>query len=1139
MKRIVIPSIFLLFQIGLLPAAPLLINYSGMVSVDAQPFTGTGLFKFAILKAETNTTLWSNDGTSVNGSQPSASVDIPVNAGLYSILLGNSAIDGMTGLDPNLFSQHNNTRLRIWFSDGQGFELLSPDHRFSSVPYALNTNIPPESIGSELLTTDLRADLNRTIGKGSLADQVLKYLMPEIVSQPSSQVVMAGESIRLRPEIQGKYLNYQWKKNGQPIDGANSLNFEIKNFNSTLHDGNYSLTASNEFGSVETLSINLSPFTSYNKTFGGSENEDLADLLEITDNGFLLIGTSDSNGTGDQSEAKSRIGKDFWIVRTNASGEKLWDKRLGGDGNDICKSGIVLEDGYLLAGYTTSKGTGDHSDSNVPGGINFWLLRIDLQGNKIWDKTFGGDGHDRCTTLLASEDGGFLLAGYSDSNQSGSKDSQGYGEYDYWVVKVDSSGNKLWDKTFGGTARDVCQKAITVPAGGYLLWGESNSTESGNKSSGNNGFKDGWAVRIDRMGNLLWEKNYGGLQSDLGKDLLADPMGGYVLIGESNSSGYEQADFWVIRTDAQGSTLWSKNYGGTAMDHGQGVQVDKDGNYILSGISWSDQTGMKTVSNRGLSDLWVVKIDSSGGVIWDQAYGGIGEEISGSSKILANGQLIHFGSTTSGKSADKTESSRGMLDYWMIISDHLGMITHDLSTVHEHGGISFSHALTQEQIEILETVPYHWSEELIPNGNMLGSVSGFHDIYNYAQTPFIISTNQQTGSPELLLKNTSSKAGSYHRINHKSSNPLEQNDLIFSQTIYLNNLNPKGTVVGVGVWQGKNQSVKNGILPTTEGYEDSNETYRQEFNFFKRTKVHTNWTRNRFTLSLRGEEVPNGLRIAYWSARKIYSGDSDGDGYSDTDEIFFENTDPHSTPQGQAWNIDLNTTVSLDMLWVEPGTFTMGQTGVAEPVHNVTLTNGFYLGKHEITQAQYEAIMTGNSEDRNATPSEFGGNPNRPVENVSWHDAMAFCQILTQKEKDAGRLPTDWNYTLPTEAQWEYACRAGTTTAYSWGDDINSSHANYNNMISETSNVGSYPANPWGFFDMHGNIWEWNSDNERVYSSNNMVDPFGSLTSTYSSERGGDFSRNASYVKSAFRNNNRKTNSGVTVGFRVALVRVP
>ena len=1134
---------FILFFIPLLlsfsaHAAPPILSYGGQVSVDGQPFTGNGEFKFAILNAENNASLWSNDGTSANGSQPSASVGIPVNGGVYSILLGNAAIQGMTGLDPNLFTQNNDTRLRIWFSDGKGFEQLGPDGTFSSVPYALHTNIPNGSIGIEHLSTGVRADLNRTIGKSNLTDQILKYLKPEIVSQPNSQVVMTGDSIRLRPEIQGKYLNYQWLKNGQPINGATNLNFEINDFNGTADNGNYSLIASNEFGSVETLSINLSSFVSLDKTFGGSENEDLVDVLEMKGNGFLLIGTSDSNGTGDQSVATSRIGKDFWIVRTNASGEKLWDKRFGGEGNDICKSGIVLEDGFLLAGYTTSKGTGDHSDSNVPAGINFWLLRIDLQGNKVWDKTFGGDGHDRCTTLLASEDGGFLLSGYSDSNQTGSKDSQGYGDYDYWVVKVDSFGNKVWDKTFGGTARDVCQKAITLPSGGYLLWGESNSTGSGNKPSGNNGLKDGWAVRIDRTGNLLWEKTYGGSISDSGKDLLADPLGGYLLVGESNSSGYGQADFWVIRTDTQGNTLWSKNYGGTAVDHCQGVLVDSDGNYILSGISWSDQTGIKTVSNRGLSDFWVIKIDPSGGIIWDRTYGGIGEEISCHSQILANGQLIHFGSTTSGKSADKTQSSQGMLDYWMILSDHLGLITHDLSTTHEHGGISFSHALTQQQIEMLETVPYQWSDELISNGNMLGTASGFHDIYGWAQTPFTISANQETGSNELLLINKETKSTSFHRIYYSPSNRLAVNDLLFSQVTYLNNINPKNTVVGVGTWGGLRVPVFSGVINTTEGFEDHNDSYKSEFNLFKRETLNTSRP-NKLAMDIRGNEVPNGLRIAYWSTRKIYSGDSDGDGYSDTDEIFFEHTDPHSTSQGQAWNIDLNTTVSLDMLWVEPGTFTMGQTGVAGPEHNVTLTKGFYLGKHEITQAQYEAVMTENTEERNATPSEFGGNPNRPVEKVSWHDAIAFCQILTQNEKDAGRLPADWNYTLPTEAQWEYACRAGTTTAYSWGDDINSSHANCNNTIGETSNVGSYPANPWGFFDMHGNVWEWNWDDKRVYSSNNMVDPFGSLTSTHSSERGGDFSRDGSYIKSGFRNNNRKTNSGVTIGFRLALVQVP
>ena len=260
---------------------------------------------------------------------------------------------------------------------------------------------------------------------------------------------------------------------------------------------------------------------------------------------------------------------------------------------------------------------------------------------KMWDKTFGGDGHDRCTTLLASEDGGFLLAGYSDSNQSGSKDSHGYGEYDYWVVKVDSSGNKLWDKTFGGNAtRDICQKAITDPAGGYLLWGESNSTESGNKSSGNNGLK-GWLGGTTRPhGQSLWEKTTVVCKVIWVRIYSRIRWAGYVLVGDSNSSVYGQADFWVIRTDTQGNILWSKNYGGTAMDHGQGVQIDKNGNYILSGISWSDQTGMKTVTNRGLSDFWVVKIDSSGGIIWDRTYGGIGEEISGSSKILANGNLF-------------------------------------------------------------------------------------------------------------------------------------------------------------------------------------------------------------------------------------------------------------------------------------------------------------------------------------------------------------------------------------------------------------------------------------------------------------------------------------------------------------------
>ena len=138
----------------------------------------------------------------------------------------------------------------------------------------------------------------------------------------------------------------------------------------------------------------------------------------------------------------------------------------------------------------------------------------------------------------------------------------------------------------------------------------------------------------------------------------------------------------------------------------------------------------------------------------------------------------------------------------------------------------------------------------------------------------------------------------------------------------------------------------------------------------------------------------------------------------------------------------------------------------SSPEHNVTLTKGFYLGKYEVTQAQYEAVMTGNSDGLSATPSNFSGNPNRPVEQVSWDDIQKFLTRLNDQE--AGNIPEGWAYVLPTEAQWEYACRAGTITEYSWGDDINSSHANYayngtGTGLQQTTNVGQYSANPGAF----------------------------------------------------------------------------
>jgi formylglycine-generating enzyme required for sulfatase activity len=245
--------------------------------------------------------------------------------------------------------------------------------------------------------------------------------------------------------------------------------------------------------------------------------------------------------------------------------------------------------------------------------------------------------------------------------------------------------------------------------------------------------------------------------------------------------------------------------------------------------------------------------------------------------------------------------------------------------------------------------------------------------------------------------------------------------------------------------------------------------------------------------------------------------------------------------------VELNSTVDLEMLWVEPGTFTMGSPITEagrdsdETEHNVTLTKGFYLGKYEVTQAQYEAVMTGNTETNStgnvisATPSYFANNPNRPVERVSWDDIQVFLDRLNDQQ--SGNIPTGWEYFLPTEAQWEYACRAGTTTAYSWGNDINSKRANYSaSGLSQTSNVGNYAANAWGFFDMHGNVWEWTSDwYTSDYQNLTSINPSGPLNGEKKSGRGGTWLHTKEYLRSAHRYGLDTALKVHDAGFRVGL----
>jgi formylglycine-generating enzyme required for sulfatase activity len=217
---------------------------------------------------------------------------------------------------------------------------------------------------------------------------------------------------------------------------------------------------------------------------------------------------------------------------------------------------------------------------------------------------------------------------------------------------------------------------------------------------------------------------------------------------------------------------------------------------------------------------------------------------------------------------------------------------------------------------------------------------------------------------------------------------------------------------------------------------------------------------------------------------------------------------------------------TTNLVWIPPGAFVMSPPGGPK----VWLTQGFWMGKFEVTQAEFQAVMTSN-------PSYWKAS-NLPVEQVTWTEAVQYCQRLTTREQAAGRVPTGWSYRLPTEAEWEYACRAGTTTTWSFGNETTRMgfYAWYNaNSGGRTHEVGSRGSNRWGLFDMHGNVWEWCSDWYGDLPGGNLTDPKGPATGSSRVIRGGSWDNDASYCASSYRNSIDPSTRYYNIGFRVVL----
>lgn len=250
--------------------------------------------------------------------------------------------------------------------------------------------------------------------------------------------------------------------------------------------------------------------------------------------------------------------------------------------------------------------------------------------------------------------------------------------------------------------------------------------------------------------------------------------------------------------------------------------------------------------------------------------------------------------------------------------------------------------------------------------------------------------------------------------------------------------------------------------------------------------------------------------------------------------------------RGRDVTLTLPGELKLELKWIEPGRFLMGSPAGEkdrsddEELHEVTLTKGFWLGVYPVTQGQWQTVMGNNPSHCKKSGLEA------PVERVSWEDAVAFCRELTEREREAGRLPMGYEYGLPTEAQWEYACRAGTTTAFCYGDTLSGGEANFNGKhpygggrkgeyLEKTVKVGSYGPNAWGLHDMHGNVWEWCHDWMGECPKGEVIDPTGPPSGQVRVLRGGSWSGRARGCRSAFRGGCDPSRRGRNSGFRLSL----
>lgn len=427
------------------------------------------------------------------------------------------------------------------------------------------------------------------------------------------------------------------------------------------------------------------PFIEWQNTIGGSNSEFLYSVQQTTDGGYILGGNSNSGISGDKIETGSG-GQDCWVIKLNDIGEIEWQNTLGGDLTEYLYAIHPTSDGgCILGGTSNSSIFGDKTDPSK-GGLDYWIVKLNSSGSIEWQNTIGGDSDDNLISIQQTNDGGYIFGGYTLSGNSGDKLEPSFGDFDYWVVKTNATGEIEWQNAIGGNNADMLYVIQQTPDGGYIVGGYSNSGISGEKTEASLG-QDYWVVRLNTLGEIEWQNTIGGGSTDFLFAIQPTTDGGYILGGQSfsNISGDKTEtslggnDYWIVKLNNTGTIDWQNTIGGSGLDNLFSIQQTADGGYILGGHSDSGITGDKTQASMGGYDYWVIKLNNSGYIEWQSTIGGSSNDYLNSIAQTTDGGYILGGYSFSGLSGDKTESSLGNNDYWVIKLDDILMPIENLS----------------------------------------------------------------------------------------------------------------------------------------------------------------------------------------------------------------------------------------------------------------------------------------------------------------------------------------------------------------------------------------------------------------------------------------------------------------------------